>query len=118
MNSHDVKTLIIEGENSCVEFKSEAVSNEDLAIVMIAFLNGQGGLIMLGVEDDGAVSGIEGPLDKKMNSISQLAQNRVKPAIIPVLDSFVIENKIIITISIEKGIQKPYYLIKNEKTIN
>ena len=42
MNSYNVKTLISESENSHVEFKSEAVSNEGLAIVMIAFLNGQG----------------------------------------------------------------------------
>ena len=48
-----LKNLIGEGENSQTEFKSAAVSNEELAIVMIAFLNGQGGVIYLGVEDDG-----------------------------------------------------------------
>jgi len=62
MNNNHVKTLISEGENSQVEFKSEAVSNEGLAIVMIAFLNGQGGVILLGVEDDGKITGIEGSL--------------------------------------------------------
>ncbi|RKZ35995.1 MAG: hypothetical protein DRQ49_18595 [Gammaproteobacteria bacterium] len=117
MNSNDVKTLISESENSHVEFKSEAVSNEGLAIVMIAFLNGQGGIILLGVEDDGTITGIDGSLDKKMNAINQIAQNSVKPAIIPVLDNFIIDNKPIISIKIEKGIQKPYYLIKNEKTL-
>lgn len=117
MNSDDVKILINEGENSQIEFKSEAVSNEGLAIVMIAFLNGQGGVILLGVEDDGTISGITGSLDKKMNAINQIAQNSVKPAIIPVLDSFIIENKPIISITLEKGIHKPYNLIKNEKTL-
>jgi ATP-dependent DNA helicase RecG len=117
MNNNHIKTLISEGENSQVEFKSEAVSNEGLAIVMIAFLNGQGGVILLGVEDDGTITGIEGSLDKKMNAINQIAQNSVKPAIIPVLDSFVIDKKTIISINLEKGIQKPYYLIKNEKTL-
>ncbi len=117
MNSSTLITLIKEGENSQVEFKSETISNEDLAIVMIAFLNGQGGIILLGVEDDGEISGIQAALDQKLNAISQIAQNRVKPAIIPVLDSCVIENKPIISITIEKGIQKPYYLVKNEKTL-
>ena len=115
MNNNHIKTLISEGENSRVEFKSEAVSNEGLSIVMVAFLNGQGGVILLGVEDDGTITGIEGSLDKKMNAINQIAQNSVKPAIIPVLDSFVIDKKTIISINLEKGIQKPYYLIKNEK---
>ncbi len=117
MNNNHVKTLISEGENSQIEFKSEAVSNESLAIVMTAFLNGQGGVILLGVEDDGTITGIEGSLDKKMNAINHIAQNSVKPAIIPVLDSFIIDNKPIISINLEKGIQKPYYLIKNEKTL-
>ena len=117
MNIDNVKKLISEGENSHVEFKSEAVSNEDLSIVMISFLNGQGGIILLGVEDDGIITGIAGSLDKKMNAINQIAYNRVKPAIIPILNSFIIKNKLIISIKLEKGIQKPYYLIKNEKII-
>ncbi len=117
MNSHDIKNLISEGENSQLELKSEAVSNEDLAITMTAFLNGQGGIILLGVEDDGTVTGINDSLDKKMNAINQIAQNRVKPPIIPILDTFLIEKKPIISITIEKSLQKPHYLIKNEKTL-
>jgi ATP-dependent DNA helicase RecG len=117
INYNTINSLIKEGENSRVEFKSAAVSNEDLAIVMISFLNGQGGVILLGVEDDGTISGIEDSLDKKMNALNQIAQNRVKPPVIPILDTFTIADKSIISISLEKGIQKPYYLIKNEKTL-
>jgi ATP-dependent DNA helicase RecG len=117
MNVSEVKNLINEGENSSVEFKSAPVSNEELAITMVSFLNGQGGVILLGVEDDGTLTGIEDVLDKKLNAINQVAQNRVKPAIIPILDTLTINNKSIISITLEKGIQKPYYLIKNEKTL-
>lgn len=117
MNTHDVKNLIHEGENSQVEFKSAAVTNEELAITMIAFLNGQGGLILLGVEDNGWISGITDSLDQKMNAINQVAQNRVKPPIIPILDTFIIDQNPIISITIEKGLHKPYYLIKHEKTL-
>lgn len=35
INFNTINSLIKEGENSRVEFKSAAVSNEDLAIVMI-----------------------------------------------------------------------------------
>ena len=117
MNSNHITRLIQEGEHSQLEFKSEAISNEGLAIVMIAFLNGQGGVILLGVEDNATITGIKGSLDKKLNVINQIAQNSVKPAIIPILDSCIIDNKIIINITLEKGIHKPYYLLKNEKTL-
>jgi ATP-dependent DNA helicase RecG len=118
MNLYELKKLIQEGESSHVEFKSEVVSNEELAITITSFLNGQGGVILLGVEDDKEITSIAGSLDKKMNAINQICQNRVKPPIIPILDTFtVVENKVIISITLEKGIQKPYYLIKNEKTL-
>ena len=69
MNISKAKSLIKEGENSSVEFKSAAVSNEELAITMISFLNGQGGVILLGVEDDGTITGIEEVLDKKLTPL-------------------------------------------------
>ena len=49
MNTDNLKTLIREGENSHTEFKSEAVSNEDLAITMISFFNGKGGYFIRGI---------------------------------------------------------------------
>ncbi len=117
MTRDAIQKIICEGENSHIEFKSEAVSNEELAIAMIAFSNGQGGVILLGVEDDGQISGISGMPDKKMNAVNQICQNTVKPPIIPTLDAYSFDERIVLAISIEKGIQKPYYLLKQEKTL-
>jgi len=52
-----------------------------------------------------------------MNAISQICQSHVRPPIIPILDTFSLENKQILCITVEKGIQKPYYIIKNEKIL-
>jgi len=117
MNTDEIKAIIREGENSHIEFKAEAVSNEGLAIPIISFLNGQGGMILLGVEDDGSITGIQDSIDKKLNAISQICQIRVKPPIIPIIDTYTIEGQSIIAITVEKGTQKPYYLIKNERTL-
>lgn len=113
----ELRSIIQAGENSQVEFKSEAVSNEELAIAMIALLNGQGGTILLGVEDDGRISGLATLVDTKMNAINQICQNTVKPPIIPALDAYSIEGRTILAISLERGTQKPYYLYKHEKTL-
>lgn len=112
-----IRNIIQAGENSQVEFKAEAVSNEELAIAMIAFLNGQGGTIFLGVEDDGRISGLTTPIDTKMNAINQICQNTVKPPIIPALDAYLLDGQTILAIALEKGTQKPYYLHKHEKTL-
>ena len=98
-----IQKIICEGENSHIEFKSEAVSNEELAIAMIAFSNGQGGVILLGVEDDGQISGIAGMPDKKMNVINQICQNTVKPPIIPTLDAYSFDERTVLANFYRKG---------------
>jgi len=53
--------IIKNGENSGVEFKRDVVQNHDLAKELVAFSNLQGGMVLLGVEDDRTISGIARP---------------------------------------------------------
>ena len=117
MISDNIVEILKTGENSRIEFKSEAVPNKELVIVMVSFLNTQGGTIILGVEDDGTISGISLTIDEKMNAIYQICQNQVRPPVIPEINVIKIQNKNIFTITLEKGNQKPYYILKNEKTL-
>lgn len=50
--------IIANGENSGVEFKRDDIRPEQLAKEVVALANLRGGLILLGVEDDGSISGI------------------------------------------------------------
>ena len=50
--------IIRNGENSGVEFKRDVLQNQDLAKELVAFSNLEGGIVLLGVEDDGSVSGL------------------------------------------------------------
>jgi hypothetical protein len=50
--------MIRNGENSGVEFKRDDIDNRKLAKELVAFSNFEGGMVLLGVEDDGTVSGI------------------------------------------------------------
>ena len=58
MTRTELLEMIHNGENSGVEFKRDVVQNHDLAKELVAFANFQGGVVLLGVEDDGSVSGI------------------------------------------------------------
>ena len=55
--------IIQNGENAAVEFKRAAVTTDSLAKEMVAFANSQGGMILIGVEDDGTITGIDNPND-------------------------------------------------------
>lgn len=59
MTPEELLALIRHGENSGVEFKRDDLRREQLAREVVAFANFQGGRILIGVEDDGTVSGIQ-----------------------------------------------------------
>lgn len=50
--------LLRDGENSGVEFKRDDIQPHDLAKELVALSNLRGGRILLGVEDDGTISGV------------------------------------------------------------
>lgn len=58
MTKTELLGLIAQGENSSVEFKRDGIKNSDLAKELVAFANLHGGCVLLGVEDDGDVSGL------------------------------------------------------------
>ena len=53
MNKAKLLELIANQENSRVEFKRDDCRPEDIAKEMCALLNLDGGVVLLGVEDDG-----------------------------------------------------------------
>ena len=58
MTKTELRELISNGENSGVEFKGDMVDGHELAKDVVAFANGWGGRVRLGVDDDGNVRGL------------------------------------------------------------
>ena len=81
MTRTDLLEIIRNGENSGVEFKRDVVQNRDLAKELIAFANFEGGIVLLGVEDDGRVSGIT--RDDPEMFVMNTCRDKVRPGFIP-----------------------------------
>ena len=73
--------IIHNGENSGVEFKRDDIQNSDLAKELVAFSNFEGGILLLGVEDDGSVSGIT--REKLEEWVMTACRDKVRPGLIP-----------------------------------
>jgi len=109
MTKNELLELIANGENSGVEFKRDDIRPEQLAKEIVAFANFRGGRVLLGVEKDGAISGItRSPLEEwVMNAIS----GRVTPQLIPFYEEIAIDgSKRVAIVSVERGVNKPYAL--------
>lgn len=113
MKHEDINTTLQNGENSGVEFKQDNIRPEQLAKEIVAFLNFKGGKILLGVEDDGTVSGIFRPSVEEW--VMNICTNNIHPRIIPYYETVQIDGKKIAIISVDMGISKPYVVRHNHR---
>ena len=56
MTQKEIEIILQQGENSTIEFKKRI--NKELACEICAFSNSQGGIIILGVDDNNIVTGL------------------------------------------------------------
>lgn len=75
--------ILTNGENSGVEFKRDHVKPEDLAKELVAFSNLEGGTVVLGVEDDGTVSGLARSHSDLEEWVMNVCRDKIRPAIVP-----------------------------------
>ena len=75
--------IIHNGENSGVEFKRDDIQNSDLAKELVALSNLEGGMLLLGVEDDGSVSGITRTREKAEEFVMNACRDKIRPGLIP-----------------------------------
>ena len=108
MNKSELLELIANGENSGVEFKRDDVRPEQLAKEVVALANFQGGRILLGVEDDGTISGIH--RENLEHWVMDTVFGRyVHPMILPFYEEVQVDEQYrVAIISITQGTTKPY----------
>ncbi|MCG8685698.1 MAG: putative DNA binding domain-containing protein [Desulfobacterales bacterium] len=109
----EIQYMITNGENSKVEFKEECAHNDSIAKEIIAFLNFKGGTMLFGVNDDRQVVGVR---DENFEErIMNIFYHRIMPSVIPDYQEFIIDNKRVVVLTVEQGINKPYYTKVNGK---
>ena len=96
-------------ENDMVEFKREFTRRALKTVV--AFANTNGGIVYVGIEDDGTVCGVEDP-DAVQLAIMNAMRDSIKPNIAMVVECEKVEfdGKVVVGIRVERGVNRPYYL--------
>ena len=83
MTKAQLLQLISSGEDSTVEFKRDDIANYKLAKELVAFLNLEGGTVLLGVESDGSVSGVT--RERLQEWLANLCRDKIQPPVTPLL---------------------------------
>lgn len=106
--------IIANGENSGVEFKRDDIRPEQLAKEIVAFANVHGGRVLLGVEDNGQLTGLQRADTQEW--VLNVFRDKVHPQIIPFYEEILIEQDVRVgVITIAAGISKPYVLRQNNR---
>lgn len=97
-------------EGPTIEFKRQWV--DGIKKTMVAFANTDGGTIYIGIDDDGAVVGVDDS-DSCILKAMQAASNAIRPDITLCTQANIIEceNKPVVEIIIQRGTSRPYYLV-------
>jgi ATP-dependent DNA helicase RecG len=113
MTNTELLEMVSNGENSFVEFKRDDVSPRDLAKEVVGFLNHKGGKVLLGVDDEKNIIGIQrDETRERLEDFVMNAINRwVRPQILPSYQENMFEDgRRVGVLSVDMGVDKPYYI--------
>ena len=107
----DLLTQVVLGEDSRRQFKADVRNAESLASEMAAFANSSGGVLLIGVADDGTLPGLSLPDVNRINQlISNAASQLVRSPLSVLTENVVLESgRIVIVLSVPAGLDKPYF---------
>ncbi len=106
MSTH-IHRLISEGEHQQLDFKFEITDARRIARSLVAFANTDGGRLLIGVKDNGAIAGVRS--DEEYYMLEAAATMYCKPPVEFKSVEWNINSKTVIEIIIPKSELKPHY---------
>ena len=133
MTKTELREIIANGRNSGIEFKRDLADGHELAKDVVAFANGWGGRILLGVDDDGSVHGLGksdppsrlGAPDTGQHSyrwldqlVMQTCRDKIQPAIVPYVDVYrdVVADRAVVVVETTRGWNMHHVLHHQHRT--
>ena len=102
---------IKQGESKTLELKKALPKNDAIAKTVIAFSNTSGGKLIIGVNDNREIVGIDdNELFELQDKIASIIADNCSPGIMPEIYSVNIDGKLVLVIEVVRGNLKPYFL--------
>jgi len=105
--------LIAQGEGSRLEFKSTISTSARIARTLCAFANTGGGTLLIGVNDDGKIGGVESEI-REMRKIEQATDFMVEPSLSVSYQVVIADGKPVIVIDVPESTDKPHHAVDDQ----
>lgn len=115
MKPREILEMIEEGESGNLEFKRKVRSPRKIAKELSAFANTRGGIMMVGVDDDGTVVGIHSE-KSVIDIVEKACQFFLDPPLKPVFEIAGLFDRDIVLVHVKESDQKPHKIINGDES--
>ena len=127
VKEHHIQDLIQEGEHQMLDFKFEISDSRRIARSLAAFANTDGGRLLVGVKDNGAIAGVRS--DEEIHMIQAAAEMYCQPKVEYTTEEWEINGKTVLEVIIPKdkhhkhkapdnqGVYKIFVRVKDENLV-
>ncbi|MBL0019767.1 MAG: ATP-binding protein [Bacteroidetes bacterium] len=112
MTFRELQMLVAQGEGLHLEFKQKLPDWPKLMREIVAFANTEGGTLLIGVDDDGTISGLKDPREIEEALVLHL-QEWIRPSLDLLLDVVPLTRKrAVVAIQVPQSKTKPHYALE------
>lgn len=109
---HPVLKLISEGEHQRLDFKFEVADAGKIARSLVAFANTDGGRLLIGVKDNGALAGVRS--EEEYYMVDAAAKLYCRPEVGFLVREWTITKKNILEVIIPKSADRPHFALQKD----
>lgn len=115
MTIQDIHKIAQQGEGLRIEFKKKAAFPEKIVREVVAFANTEGGYLLIGVDDDGTVSG-QRFIEEEVFVMEKAIKELIFPSLACEVSMFKLNaKKGVALFTVPKSLTRPHYLYSNSK---
>lgn len=107
MTPNELRERILRWEDAHTDFKREVGHSDELAKDLVCFANGDGGQIIIGVDEGRNIVGVDDP-DRVLLRADEVAFNLCSPPLIVASEVVILDAKPVVVLTVPKGDERPY----------
>ncbi len=93
------------GEDSTIEFKRELPRRDSLADEITAFANARGGALLIGVDDDGDIVGLDQHnLDRTEKTVVEICRDSIEPHVPAFAERMQLDGKVLLKVDVPRSL--------------
>lgn len=110
MTRNQLDDLIAQGEHTQLEFKRQLSSAQRIARTLAAFANTSGGILLIGVADDGRMVGVPSEF-LEMSKVEDATDRLIEPALTVSYETIIPDGRKILIVRVTESDEKPHFIV-------